>query len=233
MFGVWAIGRFFKVDLNYALPLGYPIKQGSAKCKPSKRRTLLILNCHPNMNEKQTKRISKFLSLILRHKPDSVGVELDENGWTDINVLLEKMNVAGTKIDRTVLDYVVDTNPKKRFAISDCGAKIRASQGHSVEIDLAYEPADPPQFLFHGTPQKIVPLIKAGGLKKMGRHHVHMNAEAEPCIEVAQRYGKPVVLKIAAAKMHNAGYEFFRSANSVWLTDNVPPEFIEFQQDKD
>lgn len=182
------------------------------------------------MNEKQTKRISKFLSLILRHKPESVGVQLDANGWTPIETLLDRMNEAGTQIDRPTLDQIVATNAKQRFAISQCGTLIRANQGHSLQIDLAYEVAEPPEFLYHGAPEKVIPLIRVGGLKKMQRHHVHMNAAREPCVHVAARYGKPIVLKLLAAQMHANGYEFYVSENQVWLTDHVPPQFIEFPE---
>lgn len=178
------------------------------------------------MNKNETKKISKFLSLILRHKPEAVGVKLDENGWTDISTLLDRMNAAGTRIDRTELDYVVSTNEKKRFAISDCNRQIRASQGHSVEIDLDYTAKTPPEILFHGAPESVLPLIRKDGLKKMQRHHVHLNAAAQPCIHVAARYGKPVVIEIAAGKMFAEGFDFFLSANQVWLTDHVPPRYL-------
>lgn len=182
------------------------------------------------MNEKQSKRISKFLSLILRHKPDSVGVQLDANGWTDIDTLLQKMNQAGTQIDREVLDYVVTTNNKKRFAFSPCKTRIRANQGHSLEVDLAYHPASPPDSLYHGAPEQVLPLIRESGLKKMQRHHVHMNAAADPCVHVAARYGKPVVLEIDSKQMQADGYEFFVSDNQVWLTDHVPPQYLRFPE---
>lgn len=182
------------------------------------------------MNEKQTKKISKFLSLILRHKPESVGVQLDANGWTDIDTLLQKMNQSGTQINRNQLDHVVATNNKKRFAVSPCNSKIRANQGHSVDVDLAYRAASPPDQLFHGTPEHVLPLIRRSGLKKMQRHHVHMNAAADPCVHVAARYGKPVVLEINAKQMHGDGYEFFISDNDVWLTDHVPPQYIRFPE---
>ncbi len=182
------------------------------------------------MDEKQTKKISKFLSLILRHKPETVGVKLDENGWTDIEILLQKMNLAKTKIDRNLLDHVVSTNDKQRFAISECKQRIRASQGHSLKIDLNYSPISPPETLYHGAPENVIPLIRESGLKKMQRHHVHLNAAAKPCIHVAARYGKPVVVEIAAAKMNADGFEFFLSKNQVWLTEHVPPEYIKFPE---
>lgn len=182
------------------------------------------------MNEKQTKRISKFLSLILRHKPETVGVELDANGWTEIDTLLQKMSQAGTRVDREQLDYVVATNNKKRFAISPCGNRIRANQGHSLEVDLAYEPTTPPDKLFHGAPENIISLVRETGLQRMQRHHVHLNSAAEPCVHVAARRGKPVILEIDARQMHEEGYEFFVSENQVWLTDHVPPKFISFPE---
>ena len=183
-----------------------------------------------DVDPKEIKRISKFLSLILRHKPEVIGIRLDENGWTDVTELLVKMNESGTAIDKQALDLVVSTNPKQRFAFSGCGLRIRANQGHSVEVDLDYEVASPPEFLYHGTPEKVLSQIRMEGLRKMKRHHVHLQTEAGPCIEVARRYGKPVLLLIHAQKMSESGFEFFETENSVWLTEKVPPEFIEFPE---
>jgi putative RNA 2'-phosphotransferase len=180
------------------------------------------------VTEKQTVKTSKFLSLILRHEPERVGLNLDTAGWASVDTLLKAVNRHGVSLTIDELKHVVATNDKKRFAFSDDGSKIRASQGHSVEVDLHYQPEVPPEFLYHGTPEKFVESIRASGLNKGERHDVHLSPDAATATKVGQRRGKPVVLKIRAGEMHRAGHVFRRSANNVWLVDFVPPEFIEF-----
>jgi putative RNA 2'-phosphotransferase len=178
------------------------------------------------LSDKETVHISKFLSLVLRHKPEELGVALDENGWTDVDGLLAKMQAKGWRIDRAALDHVVAANNKKRFAFDESGARIRASQGHSVEIDLAYEPASPPEFLYHGTGEKSLAAILRGGIEKRSRQHVHLSPDAATAVNVGRRHGKPVVLEVLASEMHRQGHQFFLSANGVWLTGHVPPEYL-------
>ena len=179
-------------------------------------------------DEQATRRISKFLSLVLRHQPDKIGIQLDDAGWTPVETLLEAMNQHGRKISRDALNHVVATNDKQRFSISDDGNFIRASQGHSVEVDLGYESASPPEFLLHGTPSSAVDVIRREGLKKMQRHHVHLHTDADTAETVGARRGKPVLLRIRAQQMASEGFEFYVTANKVWLTDHVPPGFIDF-----
>lgn len=183
------------------------------------------------LDVKQTRRISKFLSLVLRHQPQTIGIKLDFAGWVDIDDLLKAMARGGKGITREQLEHVVSSNDKQRFTINEEGTQIRAKQGHSVSVDLGYQPAEPPEFLCHGTPERFVPLIQAGGIKKMQRHHVHMHPDQSLAKEVGSRRGKPVLLVIRAAEMHRAGHEFFVTENEVWLTDHVPPEFINFPED--
>ena len=183
------------------------------------------------MKKDKTKRISKFLSLVLRHQPQTIGITLDENGWVEIDSLLKGMASARRTITREQLENVVKSNDKQRFTISDDGCRIRAKQGHSVDVDLGYQAATPPEQLCHGTPERFIPLIRESGLKKMKRHHVHMHADQNLATEVGGRRGKPVLLIIRSLEMHNAGHEFFVTENDVWLTDHVPPEFIDFPQD--
>ncbi len=185
------------------------------------------------MTPEKEKRTSKFLNLILRHKPETVGLVLDDNGWIDVDLLLEKMNKAGKTIDRSALEQVVKNNSKQRFVFSECGQRIRANQGHSVEIELGYDSVKPPEFLFHGAATKDIAAIRENGLLKMGRHDVHLNAQAEPCIHVASRHGKPIVLTIKSGKMHDEGFKFFLTPNNVWLTNHVPARFIEFENDNE
>lgn len=178
------------------------------------------------LNEKETTRISKFLSLVLRHKPETIGITLDENGWTPVTTLMEKLSLAGTQIDIDILKHVVDTNAKKRFAFNDTFDKIRASQGHSITIELGYQPQVPPEILYHGTAAQYIESILSTGLNKGSRHQVHLSADINTAISVGKRHGKPVVLEVAAQKMHKDGYAFFVSENNVWLTDNVPPGYL-------
>lgn len=180
------------------------------------------------MTEKQTVKASKFLSLILRHEPERVGLKLDIAGWASVDELLKAVNEHGVSLTIDELRHVVATNDKKRFVFSDDGLKIRANQGHSVEVDLQYNPEVPPEFLFHGTPEKFVESIRASGLNKGERHDVHLSPDAATATKVGQRRGMPVVLKIRAGDMHRAGHAFRRSANNVWLVEHVPAEFIEF-----
>lgn len=178
------------------------------------------------LNEKETTRISKFLSLVLRHKPETIGITLDENGWVSITTLIEKLSTANMTIDLEILKHVVDTNAKKRFAFNDTFDKIRASQGHSVAIELGYEPQVPPEVLYHGTAAQHIDSILSTGLNKGSRHQVHLSTDTTTAINVGKRHGKPVVLEIAAKQMHEDGYAFFVSENNVWLTDNIPVEYI-------
>jgi len=169
-------------------------------------------------------RKSKFLSLVLRHDPSAAGIELDDQGWADIDALLAG---ARGRLSREELDLVVDTNPKQRFAIDATGMRIRAVQGHSVEVDLAYEPASPPAVLFHGTHPRVLDRILTEGLKPMARRHVHLSADEDTASTVGARRGRPVVLRVDAAAMHAAGLSFWQATNAVWLCDAVPPGFLQ------
>ncbi len=179
------------------------------------------------MNEKQTKQISKFLSLILRHNPDKIGLTLDENGWANVNELISKSKI---RFNLTQLEEVVVTNNKKRFSFNDDKTKIRANQGHSLKnIDLELTALEPPQFLYHGTVAKFMESIKKTGLQKMSRQHVHLSHERETAINVGSRRGKAIILSIRTLEMYKNGFKFYCSENGVWLTDEVPTEYIEFK----
>jgi putative RNA 2'-phosphotransferase len=181
------------------------------------------------MTEKETIRTSKFLSLILRHEPQQVGITLDEAGWVGVQELLDAVNRHGVKLTLDDLKHVVETNTKKRFAFSEDGQRIRASQGHSVEVDLQYQPQAPPEVLYHGTATRFVEAIRKDGLKSMARHDVHLSAETKTTLQVGGRHGKPVLLTIRAGDMHRAGRVFRCAANGVWLVKEVPAEFIQFE----
>ncbi len=182
------------------------------------------------LNKKEITHISKFLSLVLRHKPDTIGIQLDPAGWTDVEILIEKANRNGIKFDKEILKHVVDTNSKKRFAFNNTFDKIRASQGHSVEIELGYKNQKPPEILYHGTGEKSVQAIFEKGLEKRNRQHVHLSRDIETAINVGQRHGKPYVFKILAERMYIDDYKFYISENGVWLTDYVPPKYLRENQ---
>jgi putative RNA 2'-phosphotransferase len=173
-------------------------------------------------------KVSKFLSLILRHQPEAIGITLDENGWAEIDVLIDLANKKGKRLNRAMLDRIVSDNDKQRFAISEDGRRIRASQGHSVEIDLALPASEPPALLFHGTASRFIESIRAGGLHSGNRQHVHLSLDIQTATKVGQRHGKPVILVVRSQDMSKAGHQFFLSANGVWLTERVPIEFIDF-----
>ena len=166
---------------------------------------------------------SKYLSYLLRHKPESIGLELDEAGW----VLVDQI-IALTELTHPIIEEIVFTNDKQRFAFSSDGRKIRANQGHSVQgVDIGYEMRTPPDMLYHGTVEKFLDSIRSDGLQKMARHHVHLSATIDTAKNVGSRRGKPVVLVVDSASMHADGFEFYLSANGVWLTDCVPTKYIQ------
>ena len=180
----------------------------------------------PMLTEKETKKISKLLSFVLRHQPEAIGITLDENGWTAVDMLIEKVNSTGIAITPAILKHVVDTNAKKRFAFNDNFTKIRASQGHSVIIDLGKEAQQPPDVLYHGTAIQNLPSIQLKGLEKQSRNHVHLSNDTATAQAVGSRHGKPVVLTVNSGQMYNDGFTFTLSDNGVWLTDNVPAKYI-------
>ncbi|WP_316827705.1 RNA 2'-phosphotransferase [Pedobacter miscanthi] len=180
------------------------------------------------MDTKITKGISKLLSYILRHSPETIKLKLDENGWADVNELIAKFDLYDLTLDFDLLKYVVENNDKKRFAFNEDKTKIRASQGHSIAIELNLNETEPLEYLYHGTVEKFLSDIKTQGLQKMSRQHVHLSADKETANKVGGRRGKPVILTINSGAMHKAGYKFYLSANNVWLTDVVPAEYIEF-----
>lgn len=171
-------------------------------------------------------RISKFLSLVLRHQPERAGLVLDEAGWVSVDDLLTGCAACGVELDRKQLEQLVRDSDKQRFALSDDGARIRANQGHSVSVALGYEPAEPPELLFHGTVERFLPSIRRQGLVRGKRHHVHLSATEDTAIKVGQRRGRPVLLKVRAGAMHRDGIAFYESENGVWLTEHVPPGYL-------
>lgn len=178
------------------------------------------------MNEKQKTKLSKFLSLILRHAPETIDLDLDENGWVNVKDLLEKSKLEGNSFTFAELEEIVTTNDKKRFSFDETKTKIRANQGHSLDVEIEFEQKMPPEILYHGTAERNVGAIFAGGLQKMKRHNVHLSADTETARKVGARYGKPVIFEIDTKAMLAENHEFFVSVNGVWLTDEVPPKFL-------
>jgi putative RNA 2'-phosphotransferase len=179
------------------------------------------------MNREQQKRISKRLSLHLRHEPETLGLTLGPGGWVNIDDLIKGFSKVHFNITREQLETVVRENDKQRFSFDETGKKIRANQGHSTEVDLQLEPQTPPDVLYHGTATSVLEVILHDGLKRMARHHVHLSTDKEMMLKVGGRHGKPVLLKIKAKEMLEAGHKFYLSANGVWLTDEVPAEFLQ------
>ena len=174
------------------------------------------------------KKTSKFLSLVLRHEPELVGITLDPAGWVSVDELLEGCRRKGQPITREELAEVVRASDKQRFALSDDGRRIRANQGHSVPVELGHEPAEPPEVLYHGTAEKYVASIRAAGLEKRERHHVHLSETVKTASAVGSRHGKLVLLAVAAGRMRRDGFTFYRTPNNVWLVDRVPAEYLTF-----
>lgn len=177
--------------------------------------------------EDPEKRVSKFLSRVLRHAAQEHGLDLQPGGWVDVDKLTQVLAKHGFMVDRAQLEAVVANNDKNRFSFDGSGTRIRANQGHSVEVDLQLQPVAPPEILYHGTVAKFLESIRATGLTKGERHHVHLSPDVATAEKVGARRGKPVVLVVRSGPMHKAGYPFFVSSNGVWLTDSVPVEYLD------
>jgi putative RNA 2'-phosphotransferase len=173
------------------------------------------------------KEVSKFLSLVLRHQPQTLGIELDAHGWTDVALLLEKMHGRGMQVTVDQLRQVVAGNDKQRFAFSEDFTRIRASQGHSVAVDLGLTAAEPPQTLYHGTAEHHMSFILKEGLTRQSRQHVHLSQEQTTARKVGQRHGKAVILEVKSGLMHRQGAVFYLSENKVWLTEYVAPHYLQ------
>lgn len=171
-------------------------------------------------------QLSKTLSYLLRHQPAKFGLTLDIQGWCEVDALLSAFAARNIDLSREMLEYIVENNDKKRFAFNSDGTKIRASQGHSLEVELDYQPVPPPAILFHGTTEQFLDAILKQGLQKRKRHHVHLSPDVETAVNVGKRRGKPVILSVRAGQMYVDGHLFYCSANGVWLTGEVPPQYL-------
>ena len=166
------------------------------------------------------------MSLVLRHKPEDIGLQLDEQGWAKVDELISKMNAKGVNVSFEIINEVVETNDQKRFAFNEDKTLIRASQGHSIEVELNLSETIPPDTLYHGTATKYLDSILKTGLQKQNRRHVHLSATIETAKAVGSRHGKPIILVINAKEMLVTGFKFYLSENKVCLTDTVPVEYI-------
>ena len=174
------------------------------------------------LEDRVLKATSKFLSLILRHKPQIVGIELDEHGWADVEEIIQR--VKGLDLEK--LKKIVETDEKRRYSFSADKKLIRANQGHSIAVDLELEEQKPPEILYHGTAERFSTSIKAQGLLKMSRQYVHLSGNVETAEKVGRRHGKAKIFIVESGKMFIEGYKFFKSVNGVWLTEHVPTKYL-------
>lgn len=173
-------------------------------------------------------KLSKFLSMVLRHKPEIIELELDEHGWADVNKLLVNMNRFGKSIDLNILKDIVAQDSKHRYSFNSDITKIRANQGHSIKVDVELKHLKPPDILYHGTATRFLNSIMKVGLNGNGRLYVHLSTDIESAISVGKRHGKPVVLKIDSLQMYLDGFKFYLSENNVWMCNLVPVKYINF-----
>lgn len=179
------------------------------------------------MSPEYLKSLSKFLSLILRHKPEVVGIKLDSNGWADVDALIEGAMDKGKEMDLPILEAIVASDEKQRYTFNEDKSKIRANQGHSVKVDLELEPVKPPKILYHGTTERFVQSIMLKGIEPRSRNHVHLSEDVETATEVGDRRGDTMIFKVFSGAMFRDGFHFYQSANGVWLTDLVPNKYLD------
>ena len=171
-------------------------------------------------------RVSKFISLLLRHKPEEGNLTLDEHGWCDVDDLIRVLNERYHNIDMSVLEEIVKTDEKGRYSFNEDKTLIRANQGHSINVDVELKETKPPKILYHGTGEKSVANIKREGLKPMSRLYVHLSKDIDTANKVGSRHGVAHILVIDTERMFNDGYKFYLSENNVWLTKEVPTLYI-------
>lgn len=171
-------------------------------------------------------KLSKYMSLILRHKPDVIGITLDEHGWADVNELIAGISKDST-FNMEMLEDIVRTDNKQRYSFNEDKTKIRANQGHSIPVDVELQEKEPPEILYHGTGKKYVSSIDRAGLLSKSRLYVHLSSDTDTAIKVGERHGIPVIYKIRSREMFRDGYKFFLSKNGVWLTKDVPIKYLD------
>ena len=177
------------------------------------------------VNNMSLRETSKFIALILRHKPETIGITLDEHGWANVDELIEGVNMT-YPLTMEELEEIVRTDEKQRYSFNDDKTLIRANQGHSIPVDMELKEVHPPKYLYHGTGEKYVPSIDIQGLIPKSRLYVHLSGDIETAVKVGSRHGKPVVYRVSAEQMVEAGMLFYKSVNGVWLTKNVPARYL-------
>lgn len=181
------------------------------------------------MKKKQLETVSKFISLVLRHKPEAAGIKLDGHGWADVEDLIRGVNASGHTLDKEVLETIVNTDEKQRYSYNQDKTKIRANQGHSIPVDVDLEEHMPPDVLYHGTADRFLEAILKQGLKPMSRQYVHLSRDMDTATKVGRRHGNPIVLRINARQMYEDGQKFYVSKNGVWLAKQVDRKYINQQ----
>lgn len=208
-----------KAEVILHVPDGYFVMERLMETGKIRQQRILYMGREQNL--------SKFISLVLRHKPQAAGIELDSHGWADVNGLIDGICKTGRSIDRDLLEKIVHTDEKQRYRFNSDGTKIRASQGHSIPADVELQEAEPPEYLYHGTSEKAAAHIILEGVKPMGRLYVHLSKDTKTAQKVGKRHGKPVVFRVSAGRMYQSGISFFISENGVWLCGHVPAKFLE------
>lgn len=185
----------------------------------------------PETEERRLERISKFISMILRHKPEAIGITLDEHGWANVDELIKGINETGeeVKFSKDTLETIVKTDKKQRYSFSQDRTLIRANQGHSIPVDVELEKKEPPKVLYHGTGIKSVKVIQEQGLLPMERLYVHLSTDVETATNVGKRHDTLVIFQVNAEQMQKDGYDFFQSVNGVWLTKEIPAKYLELE----
>ena len=176
-------------------------------------------------------KLSKFISLILRHKPEAVNITLDEHGWADIEELIAGINGTGRKINMDILEKIVSSDDKQRYSFNHDKTLIRANQGHSIPVDVELKEQEPPEYLYHGTAARFLDSIANEGLKPMSRLYVHLSKDIDIALNVGKRHGNPVILRIHTGDMYRDGYKFYLSENGVWLTKKVDAKYFEVMKE--
>lgn len=189
-------------------------------------REVLLLKSNKNGNES----LGRFISLVLRHHPESIGLTLDEFGYANVSELISQMNRHGKRIDFDTLKNIVETNDKQRYSFNGDYTKVRANQGHSIPVNLLLVERVPPEVLYHGTATRFLDSIMEEGITKQSRQYVHLSKDVETATKVGKRHGKSVVLVLDTLNMYRDGVKFYLSDNGVWLTDYVSSKYIKAVQ---
>ncbi len=170
--------------------------------------------------------VGKFIALILRHKPEVIGISLDEHGWASVDELIEGISKTH-RIDKDMLEEIVAADNKQRYSFNEDHTLIRANQGHSIPVDVELDEVVPPEILYHGTGEKYTASIDEQGLIPKSRLYVHLSGDYDTAVNVGSRHGKPVVYRVKSGEMYRDGIVFYRSVNGVWLTKAVPVDYLD------